>query len=271
MIIVRDGQLHLLPFDALENQAGQCVVESQTVVYAPSATSYYLLHREAGRPTGSMVPLLGLGGIQYSSVALRQINFGQSQSKGTLSDLPYSKEEVLAASAELGGKNDLLLEEHATELDFKSAMRNHYGTVHIAVHGFANSTDPDDASLVMLPSPKAGEDGLLHASEISMMHVDANLIVLSACDTAVGPIQGEEGIATLSKSFLLAGAKGVVSTLWSVQDQSSLFLMKQFYSRIAAGDSAGVALAKAKRAMLQQFSGSALPYFWAGFTYEGVL
>ena len=102
------------------------------------------------------------------------------------------------------------------------------------------------------------------------MHLDANLVVLSACDTAVGPIQGEEGIATLSKAFLLAGARAVVSTLWSADDTSSLFLMERFYSRIAAGDSPATALTKAKRALLRKFGKAAVPYYWAGFTFEGV-
>ena len=271
LIIVRDGQLHLLPFDALEDQSGTYVVESQTVSYAPSATSYYLLSREAARSTSAMVPFLGVGGIPYSQAALRPIMFGPTEKQTGLIDLPFSKQEVLDASATLAGKNTLLLSDQATELAFKRVVKSHYGTIHIAVHGFANSPDPDNASLVLLPTPTAGEDGLLHASEIAMMHMDANLIVLSACDTAVGPIQGEEGISTLSNSFLLAGAKGVVSTLWSAQDESSLFLMQQFYLRIAAGDRPGLALAKAKRKLLQQFAGAVVPYFWAGFTFEGVL
>jgi CHAT domain-containing protein len=271
LVIIRDGQLHLLPFDALEDQSGAYVVESHTVAYAPSVTSYYLLGREAARSKGSVIPLLGVGGIPYSRAALKAISAGPPEKETALRDLPFSKQEVLDENDALSGKSTLLLEDLATEVEFKRAVQNHYGTIHIAAHGLANSPDPDNASLVLLPTPSAGEDGLLHASEIAMMHVDANLIVLSACDTAVGPIQGEEGISTLSNSFLLAGAKGVVSTLWSVQDQSSLFLMKQFYSRIAAGDPPGLALAKAKRKLLQQFAGAVLPYFWAGFTFEGTL
>jgi CHAT domain-containing protein len=104
-----------------------------------------------------------------------------------------------------------------------------------------------------------------------MLHLDANLVVLSACDTAVGPMQGEEGISTLSNSFLLAGAKAVVSTLWFADDSSSLFLMQTFYSRLAKGAYPAPALAEAKREMLTKFGGSgALPYYWAGFKFEGV-
>ena len=98
---------------------------------------------------------------------------------------------------------------------------------------------------------------------------DADLVVLSACDTAVGPLLGQEGIANLSRAFLLAGARTVVSTLWQVDDNSSLFLMKRFYAHLSANRSAGSALTAAKRDMLRTFGRQALPYQWAGFTIEG--
>ncbi len=170
----------------------------------------------------------------------------------------------------MAGANELLIGENATESAFKRAATGRFGTIHLAVHGFANDPDPDQAFLALLPDPKAGEDGLLHASEIAMMRLRANLVVLSSCDTGAGPIEGEEGVSTLSNSFLLAGAKSVVATLWPVEDTSSLFLMKRFYSRIAEGDSPELALTNAKREMLANFGKRAVPYFWAGFTFEGV-
>ena len=86
---------------------------------------------------------------------------------------------------------------------------------------------------------------------------------------AVGPLQGQEGIANLSKAFLLAGAKTVVSTLWQIDDSSSLFLMKRFYAHLLEGRSSAAALTLAKRDMLRTFGRKALPYQWAAFTIEG--
>jgi len=123
---------------------------------------------------------------------------------------------------------------------------------------------------VLLSDPSAGEDGFLQASEVVQLRLNAELVILSACDTAVGPIEGEEGIATLSRAFLLAGAKNVVSTLWSVNDTFSTFLMKQFYEHFAAGEPAAYALTTAKRDMLRKFGRKAVPYYWAGYTFEGV-
>jgi CHAT domain-containing protein len=92
---------------------------------------------------------------------------------------------------------------------------------------------------------------------------------LSACDTAVGPVEGEEGIETLSRAFLLAGARSVVSTLWSVDDTSSLFLMTRFYAHLASHEPVALALTAAKRDMLLKFGHDQAPYHWAAFTLEG--
>ncbi|HEV2715764.1 MAG TPA: CHAT domain-containing protein, partial [Terriglobales bacterium] len=124
--------------------------------------------------------------------------------------------------------------------------------------------------LVLLSDPAHDEDGLLQASEIVQLPLNADLVVLSACDTAVGPLEGQEGISTLSRAFLLAGARSVVSTLWSVQDETTLYLMKTFYSELARDKPVPDALAAAKRAMLKTFGTEAAPYYWAGFTVEGV-
>jgi CHAT domain-containing protein len=270
LVIIPDGQLHLVPFGALENRSASYLIESHIIAYSPSATSFYLLTQESGHAGLSVRPLLGVGGIPYSEAPSRPVSLIRGTERSMLVDLPYSKQEVLDANSAIVGSNELLLGEDATESAFKRAASRRFGTIHLAVHGLAGDPDPDQAGLALLPNISAGEDGLLHASEIATMHVNANLVVLSSCDTAVGPIEGEEGISTLSNSFLLAGAKSVVSTLWSVEDTSSLFLMKRFYSRIADGDSPAIALTTAQREMLHSFRKAAVPYFWAGFKFEGV-
>ena len=102
--------------------------------------------------------------------------------------------------------------------------------------------DPNRSALVLLSDPAAGEDGFLQASEIVQLRLNADLVILSACDTGVGLIEGEEGIAALSRAFLLAGAKAVVSTLWSINDDYSLVVMTHFYRHLAAHEPAAEAL-----------------------------
>ena len=167
--------------------------------------------------------LLAVGGVPSSSNELKQASVTAGYDVNGLSDLPASKNEALAAEAAIHDRRDtLLLGSSATKSAFKHADLAQYRIIHLAVHGFSSTADPDHAALVLLSDPSSGEDGFLQASEVVQLRLNADLVILSACDTAVGPVQGEEGIAALSRAFLLAGAKAVVSTLWSIDDTYSL-------------------------------------------------
>jgi CHAT domain-containing protein len=184
-IIVRDGQLHLVPFDALVEPSGRYVVESRTVVYAPSATSFFLL-RTAANHKSSARGLLAVGGVPYQQTGIK------------LGDLPSSRDEAVdAASALPNPSNTLLLGKEATETAFKKSLNHRI--IHLAVHAITNNTSPDRAALILLSDAEHGEDGFLYPSEIVQLPLNADLVVLSACDTAVGPVEGEEGISTLTE------------------------------------------------------------------------
>lgn len=270
LVVIRDGQLHLVPFDGLIDPAGRYVVETRNVVYAPSSTAFFLLTTRKSGPRPISRTLLAVGGIPYSPAELKQVSLTRGYEGSDLSDLPASKDEVIAADAAVHDRsNTLLLGSNGTESAFKHADLSDYRIVHLAVHGFASKTDPNRSALVLLSDPSAGEDGFLQASEIVQLRLNADLVILSACNTAVGPVEGEEGIATLSRAFLLAGAKGVVSTLWAIDDTFSLSLMKQFYQHLAAHEPAAYALTAAKRDMLRKFGREAVPYYWASFIFEG--
>jgi CHAT domain-containing protein len=270
LFVVRDGPLHLVPFDGFIDGGGRYIAETHTVVYEPSATSFYLLTSQKHRPISFGHTLLAVGGVPYSPTELRQANITRGYDPGALSDLPASKDEVIAAEAALHGPGDLLLiGPRATESAFKRAATSQYGIIHLAVHGYASTTERNRSALVLLSDPAAGEDGFLQASEIVQLPLNSDLVILSACDTAIGPIEGEEGIAALSGAFLLAGARSVVSTLWSIDDTFSLFLMKQFYKHLASHEPPAAALTAAKRDMLRKFGAAAVPYYWAAYTLEG--
>jgi CHAT domain-containing protein len=269
LVIVRDGQLHLLPFDGLVDAAGHYIAETKVVSYSASASTFHLL-REQPRSRLTSGALLGVGAIPYDSNNVRRANATRGYNLSTLANLPESKNEVMAAAKAISpGGNTLLLGSAATESAFKREHLARYRVLHLAVHALANTAQPDRAALVMLPDVAAGEDGFLQASEVVHLKLNADLTVLSACDTAIGPIAGEEGIATLSRAFLLAGAKTVVSTLWSIEDLSSLVLMRSFYAHLATGMPADEALTAAKRDIIRKFGRKAPPYYWAAFTLEG--
>jgi CHAT domain-containing protein len=270
LIVIRDGPLHLIPFDGFLDDGGRYVAETHNVIYEPSATSFYLLTSQKRRSTSSAHGLLAVGGVPYSPTELKQANITRGYDPAALSNLPASKDEVIAAEAALHRPGDLLLVgAQATESAFKRAAASQYGVIHLAVHGYASTTERNRSALVLLSDPPAGEDGLLQASEIVQLPLNSDLVILSACDTAIGPVEGEEGIAALSRAFLLAGARSVVSTLWSIDDTFSLFLMKQFYKHLASHEPPAVALTEAKRDMLRKYGSAAVPYYWAGYTLEG--
>jgi CHAT domain-containing protein len=201
---------------------------------------------------------------------LKEAAVTRGYSDARLSDLPRSEDEARAAVHALpNSSNALLIGNKATETAFKQATNHRM--FHLAVHAIVNEAQPDRAALVLLSDPPNGEDGFLQASEIVQLPLNADLVVLSACDTAVGPVGGEEGISTLSRAFLLAGARTVVSTLWSIDDNTTLYLMKSFYAQLARKKPVPDALRIAKKSMLSTFGPSkALPYYWAGFTVEGL-
>jgi CHAT domain-containing protein len=268
VIIVRDGPLHLVPFDALVDRKDDYVVESQTVVYSPSATSFFLL-RTAAQSRTSTQTVLAVGGIPYDHSNVRPSAVTRGYNPTALSNLPSSRKEALVAAVAFRSRSrTLLLGENATESAFKREV-NHR-VIHLAVHAIANETRPERASLILLPDPAHDEDGFLQASEIVQLPLKTDLVVLSACDTAVGSLEGQEGTSTLSQAFLLAGARTVVSTLWSVEDATTLYLMKTFYGELKRKQRVPDALAAAKRNMLKTFGAKAIPYYWAGFTVEGV-
>ncbi len=237
----------------------------------PSATTFYLLTKQKHRIKTSPHTLIAVGAVPYDRSELRQVSLTRGYEQTRFSNLQASKDEIRTAEAAVHNRGSMiLLGPRATESAFKRADLSRYHLIHFAVHGIASTTDADHSALILLSDPPAGEDGFLQASEIVQLRLNADLVILSACDTAVGTVQGEEGIATLSRAFLLAGAKAVVSTLWSIDDTFSLFLIQQLYKHLAAHETPADALTAAKRDILQKFGRKVVPYYWAGFTLEGV-
>jgi CHAT domain-containing protein len=101
------------------------------------------------------------------------------------------------------------------------------------------------------------------------MHLNADLVTLSACDTGSGRVFGEEGASSLVRPFLAAGARAVVANLWRADDTLSLALMKEFYRRLGEGQDKALALQQAKLALLRTYSNQAVPKLWSGLLLYG--
>jgi CHAT domain-containing protein len=167
------------------------------------------------------------------------------------------------------GEKRVLLDKDATEAEFKALPLADFRVIHLAVHGLGNSQFPDRAALILGSSPTIGQDGLLQVREIRDLPLRADLVTLSACDTGNGKLLGGEGIASLERAFLLAGAKSVIASLWTADDTYTIALMKRLYQHLIDGYDKGAALRQAKVDLLKEFAGQADPVYWAGFILVG--
>lgn len=282
LILVPDGKLHLLPFDALIDEKGGYVVASHVITYAPSVTVLYLLRTQPEHSTTN-VPLLAVGDVPYQGGANLVATIGghgKATSPGTtrglydlqgekLPPLPGTAEEVKSIADIVGAGSIVLTGQKATETGFRSQPLAKIRILHMAVHGVSSSVSPERAALVLARGANDDNDGLLQAREISEMNLSAELVTLSACDTGIGRLVGEEGIVNLVRAFLFAGARSVVASLWAADDVFTISLMKRFYANLAKGMDRGAALQQAKVELIEQFGDQAVPFFWAGFTMVG--
>jgi CHAT domain-containing protein len=117
--------------------------------------------------------------------------------------------------------------------------------------------------------PKSDDDGLLQVREIIRLRLNAELTTLSACDTGVGKLQGQEGVSNLVEAFLVAGSKSVVASLWSADDTFSSALMNRFYQRLDRGEDTSSALRGAKLDLLAKYGDQVSAFYWAAFVTVG--
>jgi CHAT domain-containing protein len=281
LIVVPDGMLNQLPFDTLRDPTGAFLLESRTISYAPASTVLTVL-RTAKVAQAPRHTFLGVGDVPYQnqghvssklekpSAIGQRIERGFSDTFGTaLSDLPQTREEVLSVSRIVGNDGILLLGATATETAFKSEPLSDFKIVHIAAHGFSDTQFPERSGLVLGVDPNSRDDGLLQVREIIRLHFNADLVTLSACNTGVGKLQGEEGITNLVEAFLVSGAKAVVASLWSADDIYTSALMERFYTHIAEGKDKAAALRQAKIDLLAKYGRQVPPYYWGAFILVG--
>lgn len=276
--IVPDGPLYQFPLEMLGPRPDQRLLASHVVTYAPSGTVFTLLSEKKGsRPS---LPLLavatGTDGLaeararmadqkQPGTIDLEVFDAGQSQ----LRPLPAANGEARTVAGILGANSVMLLAEAATESALKRQPLGQFRVLHFAVHGLVSTKFPDRSALLLYADPAKNEDGFWQAREIARTELNAELVTLSACDVGSGLVVGEEGISNLVRPFLIAGARTVVANLWESDDDFSRGLMREFYSRLAAGMDKGRALQQAKLEMIRKYGQDASPRLWAGFIMVG--
>ena len=266
VILVPQGDLFLVPFAALLDADGNYLMEQHTLLTAPSLHVLALTQQrrqQQSRHLAANDDVLVVGNPDMPEVQIPSEGW-----EGELSRLVWAEREAVQI-AELFGA-EALTGGAATEARIKQQMTAPR-LLHLATHGLLEYGFPDESGVRDLPgaialAPGNGEDGLLTAAEIYGMNLNADLVVLSACDTGRGRITGD-GVVGLSRAFISAGAPSVVVSLWAVSDESTAALMVEFYNQLDQGQDKAQALRQAMLTMLQQYPED--PKHWAAFTLIG--
>jgi CHAT domain-containing protein len=275
LIFCSDRALSRLPLESLRDITGRYLVESKIISYSPSGSTVWAQRRRSNLRHVER-SLLAVGDVDYSHTVaqskLRGLRLPAMITRGLeklvasqIMNLPESREEVLSINRALGWKSTLLLGNGATETVFKLEPLSEFNVIHLAVHAVPDAQYPERASLVLGTDSAKVNDGLLQVREIMYLRLDADLVTLSACETGTS---GEPGVISMGEAFLIAGARAVVVSLWSVEDHSTTLLMEYFYTHLAKGEDKATALAEAKRDFLSKNKGKP-PFYWAGFVMVG--
>jgi CHAT domain-containing protein/Flp pilus assembly protein TadD len=286
LIVVADGALHRLPFEVLFQpgvpQRGDLrqwpfLVRQFAISYSPSASVLAELQKEPREtaPKG----FIAFGDPTYEpaqGAIAATLRATSASGRLNFQPLPYSHTEI-EGIAKLFAKDDreLFFREAATEANVKVPQRlSSYRMIHFSTHGYVNEARPRFSGLVLSLSPNSSaektnpptEDGLLAAYEIFNLKLNADLVVLSACETGLGKEVKGEGLMSLTRAFMYAGSPSVVVSLWNVNDESAADLMIRFYRHLQAGKTKSEAL---RQAQLETIRDNGFPFFWAPFVLIG--
>lgn len=274
ILVVADGPLRLLPFGALRRDGRYLIEWKPLATVLSAAAQAEMAKRAAALPSSSPVRLVAFADPDYppsSSGPGEEAAADPVRAlvRRGLAPLPGSRREVEAIAALFPGAR-VYTGAAATEEAAKSVGTS-ADILHFAVHGFLDERLPLNSGLALsLPRPGEERDnGLLQAWEIiESMALDADLVTLSACNSALGKEVGGEGTVGLGWAFQYAGARSVLGTLWSIGDGPTAGFMKAFYSRLEGHAPKAEALQAAQVGQIHSATESH-PYYWAAFQLLG--
>ena len=241
--------------------------------------------------------LLAFGGAEYETTTATQVSTDELDEIYNLRSVPeqYSVRDIYSSIGysswnELSGSQEeideigkyfpdklLFTGSDANEAKLKHLSTSmdllNYNYLHFATNGLAEPDLPELSAIVLAQNDKddSQEDGYLTVSEISELNLKADLVVLSACETGVGKVYTGDGIVGLNQAFMIAGANGLVVSLWPVDDKSTSIFMNRFYYNISRDMPYHTAISETKRAFIDGIYGKVYkdPYYWAPFVYYG--
>ncbi|MBX3238300.1 MAG: CHAT domain-containing protein [Chitinophagaceae bacterium] len=278
LIIIPDGELFYLNFELLVSgnsnrdfNAMQYLIHRYEISYQLSATGLVLNTWNRVKDKRAML-LTPVFTDDMKQAYLRFIGDSSlaDQQYFSLLRQPFS----VRAAKQIGGyiKNDLYAEQAADESIFKQTAEN-YHILHLGTHAEVNNAAPLQSRFFLAkeltPDSVAHEDGYLHAYEIYAMQLQAELAVLTACETGIGNWSQGEGVMSLAHSFMYAGCPSVVMSLWKIDEKASADIIAAFYRHLSGGKSKSESLRLAKIEHMEESGAHTHPYFWAGMTLVG--
>lgn len=247
--------LFLVPFAALQDTSGNYLIEKHTILTAPSIQVLSLTKKQQQLTSGK-------GAVVVGNPTMPSVGFNTNKPPQKLPSLPHAEAEAIAIAQLLN--TEPLTGDKATKVAVLQQIEQ-ARIVHLATHGILDDVEGLGVPGVIALAPSKGDSGLLTASEIFNLRLNAELVVLSACNTGRGRITGD-GVIGLSRSFIAAGVPSVVVSLWSVTDESTADLMAEFYRQMQLTPDIAQAL---RKAMLVTLVKHPNPVDWAAFTLIG--
>jgi CHAT domain-containing protein len=276
LVIVPDGALWELPFQALQLAPGRYLLDDCAIAYAPSLTALHEMIRLREKRKGSEDSLMLLA---FGNPALGKRTLARAKSvlmDGRLDPLPEAERQVNTMKQIYGdAKSKIYIGAEAREERAKVEAGG-YRILHLATHGILNDSSPMYSHILLAQAEsEAAEDGLLEAWEIMKLDLKADLAVLSACETARGRVGAGEGMIGLSWALFVAGCPTTVVSQWKVDSASTTDLMLEFHRQLKpqiANPPAQFSAARALREAalkLRRTSVYRHPFYWAGFVVAG--
>lgn len=275
LIIIPDDELYLLSFEMLpfkktvETQfVGNLLIDQYTISYLLSATTALQFERLEGKG-GEGVLAIAPG---FSDEMKAQYTSSVNDSNHVDNEyLRLIKQPFAVSTAQRLG--DLLSAqvytgEQASEARFKKEAEK-YGIIHLGTHTEVNDVSPLFSKLFLSKSDTSAEDGYLHAYEIYNMELNAELAVLTACETGSGKNDKAEGLRSLAHGFAYAGCPSLIMSLWNIDEKTTAEIINGFYAYLAEGKAKNTALRQAKLDFIQENPELSAPYYWAGLVLMG--
>ena len=309
LVIIGDGVLQNLPYAALTHQKTDAnralLIDDFEVVRLPSISVLSVLRRQLNNRTPAQLAVAVVADPVFNNADVRvqrAISSGRKEAGNTsslakapanvvaekslataralrgsnfsaeISRLPFSRQEAQSIlSLTSGDQSFAALDFKANRATVLNSDLSKYRIIHFATHGLLNSDHPELSGVLLSMVDEKGrpQDGFLQLNEIYNLNLQAELVVLSACQTGLGKDVKGEGLVGLTRGFMYAGATRVVASLWKVDDAATAQLMSYFYQEMFTNQKKPAAALRAAQLKMAKHRAWKSPYYWAGFVIQG--